>query len=46
METLEKKVWETPKVEILSVKEITLSGTSYNPNESGGKDRPGPHHIS
>lgn len=46
METQEKKVWEAPKVQVLSVKEITLSGTEYAPNEVGGKDKPGPHGLS
>lgn len=46
METQEKKIWETPIVQILSVKEITSSGNVYSPNEGGGKDFPGPRGIS
>lgn len=42
METQEKKVWKTPLVQILSVKEITSSGDTYSPNERGGKGFPGP----
>jgi hypothetical protein len=30
-----KKNYEKPKVSILSVKGLTLSGTSYAPNEGG-----------
>jgi hypothetical protein len=46
METQEKKIWEAPKVQILSVKEITLSGDVYAENEGGGKDKPGPQGLS
>lgn len=36
MTTHEKKIWETPSVQNLSVKGITLSGTNPASNESIG----------
>ncbi len=48
MRTNDKKSWESPSVQSLSVKGITLSGTVAAPNESIGskeftpKNQPGP----